>query len=297
MQHTSEPFRPNGPAIRPDINDFRLAVLTFELLLNSSRVAFTLFVAVNDVYRATARFEADARNTALVAGLPIQVPWDDWGRRSTRLVEGSNNATWMCYVYMHRFVYRIVQSRPEDVNAGPQRSISYIHLLDFNPYAIIGQPRAKHPVTPSENLGHLGVVFSGPSLTKVPHVGHEDGNVSTKPDDECPLESDKSRASKEHRISGRMEVHSEPSILDEGIFSHKVITELPFRKATRAIPFREGMSLMIDAERILLAVSFNCYFDINLLPDFGFAAIEPGGLSHLNRRNEKDPNALCSGMK
>ena len=87
MQHTSEPFRSNGPAVRPHPDDFRLAVLYVELLSGSRHVALTLFVALTDLYRAIRRFEADARNNELVTDLFIRVPWDDWGRRSTRLVE------------------------------------------------------------------------------------------------------------------------------------------------------------------------------------------------------------------
>ena len=226
-------------------------MLTFDLVSTPRRVAFTLFVALTDLYRAIRRFEADARNNELVTGLPIRVPWEDWGRRSTRLAKGSHSSTWVCYVYMHRFVFQT----SEDEDPWPHESISYIHLLDFNPYAIAGQPRVKHAVTPSGNLRDLRVGFSGLSLTEAAHVGPEGPNVYNTPDDESPPGSDKPRASKDHRISGHMEVYSEPSVLDKGIFSHKVITELPFRKVTHALPLRGSISPMIDAERIILVRS------------------------------------------
>jgi len=224
-------------------------VLIFQLYSRACNVSFTLFVALTDLYGAIRCFEADAGNNELVTGLPIRVPWEDWGRRSTRLAEGSNRSEWVCYVYMHRFVF---QTPEEEDDWG---SISYIYLLDFNPYAIVGQPRGKHGASTWGDLSYLGEGFSGLSLTEAVYVGNEDGKVLNTPDDEWPPGSDKPRTSKDHRISGEMEVYSEPSILNEGIFSHKVITELPFRMVAHDRPIGGSTSPMIDAERILLARS------------------------------------------
>jgi hypothetical protein len=140
----------NGPVIRPKEDEFRIAVLTMHLNIPSPEF-YTVFVAISDLFarakaheRAHKDWEHYSFDDAPVPFSPLVFLWDEWGPQSTRIMKGSSSASWMCYAYMHRFVYHNHTEIHDEWDT--PNAASLIHILDFNPNNL-------HPNSPPYRRG------------------------------------------------------------------------------------------------------------------------------------------------
>ena len=242
----SDPFPMNGPVIRPNEDAFRLVVLTLNVATGHSRQSYTMFVAITDLFRRAQEHERIHQNQVRRNSgdtpsplIPLVVPWNEWGPQSSRVMEGSNSGAWVCYVYMHRFVYQTTIS-PHFVGPPNElhdpRQMSAIHVLDFNPNVMrTNSPPYRDVPYPSPEEQHrwsrqrARVGFATPV---------EDSNVF--PEDE------------EYGSPSECVIIDQPTCIPANLFREELMTSLPLRRTTSTLPFSGYRSPMIDAERIIL---------------------------------------------
>ncbi|KAF8343033.1 uncharacterized protein EI90DRAFT_3115535 [Cantharellus anzutake] len=272
----------NGLFVRPRQDDFRVAVFSFGLGSAIEPDAYKMFVAMSDIYRMAKRFESEFHasretlhhhpdaNPDNVHALPVHVPWDNWGRRSARLLEISGGETWVCYIFMNRYIFRTLEFElvpgevEENVIHLDQICTSRLHVLDFNPYSVLaGSVPKRNDMPPTWETLFGDTVFAEDARASNSDDGVEHSvDMERQSGVEEPPSShsnEPSRMSKDYRIWGRMETHLESTeSLDLG-FACPVISRLPYRQVTSNETFPGDVSPMIDAERILL-VDVSLYF-------------------------------------
>ncbi|KAF9510516.1 hypothetical protein BS47DRAFT_1383935 [Hydnum rufescens UP504] len=233
-------FLMNGPVARPTEDAFRLVVLTMSVVMDLSRRSYTIFVAVTDLFRRAKEHERAQELQLNGSGsdpspsIPLVVPWNEWGPQSTRMTEGSSNGAWVCYVYMHRFVYRTIIPVPNERQQ--QELTSLIHVLDFNPNML-------HPNSLPYRRGSR-LAPEEPNHRRPQRDGTESGVWLQDPD--ILQEEDDDRPSSESIII------DQPTTFPADMFAEELVTTLPFRKTTSNVPFSGSLFPMIDAERIIL---------------------------------------------
>lgn len=282
-QESPTPYPMPTPSliVRPGQDDFRVAVITYSVRREASDEDFISFIAISELskdarerergrlaHRTSLRETAkDAPSTETDTGVNIDpavlptprwvIPWDEWGPKWSRFLEGSISLSWVCYIYMNRFVLAMADppmdtrvheedwasDRDQDGDHIPGRrrqESMYLCVLDFNPNAL-------DPSYPARLGGAWNPL---PRATTAAGV-EEEGEVSLTDDGEdWETEFSFSRPSKEKGVHERTHIIALP--VGEDVFAEPLITTLPYRKLHSYTPVKGRWLPMIDAERILL---------------------------------------------
>lgn len=281
-QDSAEPYPSPTPSpiVRPGINDFRVAVITYGIRREGYSEDFIGFIAISELFKDARNREritpattvpdtdiaadstyAHVRRLGHIVTPRWVVPWVEWGPKWSRFIQGRPSLSWVCYIYMNRFVMATPfppldadesgdADSEEDEDGSAQNGVkTYICVLDFNPNAL-------HASYPARRDGSWN---SSTNPASAPDLDHEDvRSLDSDSDDWDSIFGPYGPSSSKERGYDEY-THNTAFPIGEDVFATPITTALPYRKLHSCVPFKGEWVPMIDAERILLVpVGLSC---------------------------------------
>ena len=227
------PYPGSSPAVRPSQDDFRLAVLSFRVGHEAFQEKLLGFVVISELFKHAQRRSAsfvDSEGRFLDDGQSScqRLQWEEWGPRWTRFMQGTVSRSWVCYVYMTRFVFMASEPPMDAMMGGVSEDADerrgYIGVLDFNPHGLRESYPARSGAWPR-------------SVASLNSIGHFASSAD-------PRAGSVPQACKTFD-------HIRP-ITVGGLLFKPLKSCLPFRRFSSYQPFNRVVDPMIDAERILM---------------------------------------------
>ncbi|KAF8306927.1 hypothetical protein DL93DRAFT_163135 [Clavulina sp. PMI_390] len=284
-QPTPSPFP--SPFVRPGEDDFRMATISYRLRRENQEVIRIIgFTAISELFQDARERQAAAAKASFAeaSGSPNEgqsahptplsrhpptfhpdvipsrfvVPWKSWGPRWTRFLEGALSRSWICYLYLNRFVF-MMPSAPmdaaDDIEDDEDNPRPYICILDFN-------ERTFHPSYPARLGRAWDPNRAPPSASTEPAAAprlpkratswdSDDDDDSVSEEEQLSLEgSTEPPTFKEHIQINGTGIYLKES---EMVFEENLYTTLSYRNMHMYKPLEGRWWVpMIDAERILL---------------------------------------------